>query len=89
MSSRQPRDNAGALFKNKRKKKDTHPDYQGECVIEGREFFVSGWARESAQGTRYTSLAFKAKGPKPPYVAPKSSNPKPREPGEDDEDYPP
>lgn len=85
---RQPRDNAGALFKNTRKKSENHPDYQGEVVIGGREYWISGWARESAQGRRYTSLAFKPKAPKPPYQAPKSTaqaRQPTREPGEDDD----
>lgn len=85
-----PRDNAGVLFRNKRKKTENHPDFQGEGLIGGREWYISGWARESAQGNRYTSLAFKPKAPKPEYQAPKSHYPANREPGsDDDKDLPP
>ena len=72
---RKVRDNAGALFKNKRKKKETHPDFQGECVIGGVEYYISGWARESAQGNRYTSLAFTPKAARAEYRPPRSSYP--------------
>jgi hypothetical protein len=82
------RDNSGALWKNTRKKQENHPDFTGECLINGREYWLSGWARESQKGNRYTSLAFKPKEPKPGYQAPKSQYPvnttqKPKEP--DDE----
>lgn len=87
MDPAKKRDNSGALWKNKRKKQENHPDFQGEALIGGREYWVSGWARESQQGNRYTSLAFK---PKPEYRAPQSNAqpnpPKAREPGSDDED---
>lgn len=83
----QTRDNSGALFKNTRKKKETHPDFTGECTINGREYYVSGWARTSKDGsTRYTSLAFKPKEAQAPYQRPRSSYPpSPREPGSDDD----
>jgi hypothetical protein len=57
----QPRDNCGALFHNVRKAKETHPDYTGEAMIGGVEYRVSGWGRESKNGTKYMSLAFTRK----------------------------
>lgn len=62
------RDNSGALFRNKNKQRDTHPDFNGTAVIDGREYYIAGWARESANGKRYTSLAFKLKPPQPTVV---------------------
>ena len=82
-----PRDNAGAMWKNRKKEKENHPDFTGEVTIAGRQYWLSGWARESAAGNRYTSLAFKPKAPKPEYVPPKS-NAQPggqRTPGSDDD----
>ena len=95
----QQRDNSGALFRNQRKNRDTQPDYQGEVVVGGHDYWISGWLRESPKGVKYMALAFKGKAPKPPYQAPQSAYkgeqqqlPVDREPGSDDdkgEDNPP
>jgi hypothetical protein len=58
--------NSGALFKNKRKEKDTHPDYNGSVNIEGKEFWVSGWLKVAGPkaknpGEKFFSLAFTPK----------------------------
>jgi len=81
--SGKPRDDSGALFKNKRKVKPGHPDFQGECLIGGRAYYISGWAKESAAGNRYTSLAFKPKAP--PMNRNQGGLPVQRAPGEDDD----
>jgi hypothetical protein len=49
----------GALFKNDRKEKPTHPDYRGDITIGGKKFWASGWIKEGAKG-KYMSLAFSA-----------------------------
>ncbi len=56
----------GALFKNDRKEKDTHPDYKGSCEIDGTEFWVSAWIKQSKAGAKFMSLSFEAKEKKPP-----------------------
>ena len=76
----QPRNNSGAIFRNDRKEKPTHADMNGECVIEGREYYISGWTRESKNGRKYLSLAFKAKPKKTTAGLPPQ-----RAPGEDDD----
>lgn len=54
------RDNSGTLFKNEKKEKDTHPNMNGSCMIEGVEFWISAWTKDGAKG-RFQSLAFKRK----------------------------
>lgn len=51
----------GVLFKNDRKETDSHPDYKGQCEIEGVEFWLSAWIKESPQKGKYMSLSFQAK----------------------------
>jgi len=36
---------SGSLFKNDRKEKDTHPDYKGSALIDGREYWMSAWLK--------------------------------------------
>ena len=56
----------GTLGKNKRKEKDTHPDYTGSCEIEGVQYWISGWLKENGStGEKFFSLAFKEKDAAP------------------------
>ena len=53
---------SGALFKNDRKTKENHPDYQGNCKIKGEEYWVSGWIKTPRSGgDKFMSLAFTEK----------------------------
>lgn len=44
--------NRGALWNNDRKQSDTHPDLSGSIMIEGKEYWVSGWKKKPGQSDR-------------------------------------
>ena len=46
---------------NTKKEKDTHPDRNGSALIDGVEYWVSGWIKETKGGDKWLSLAFKPK----------------------------
>lgn len=53
--------NRGALFKNDRKEKETHPDYKGSMTVEGKEYWASGWVKVTSNGGKYLSISLTAK----------------------------
>lgn len=53
--------NRGALFKNDRKEKETHPDYKGSINVGGTDYWLSAWLSESKAGKKYMSLSVKPK----------------------------
>jgi hypothetical protein len=55
------KDNSGSLFVNERKEKDTHPDRQGTIMVDGREYWISGWLKKTQDGTPWLSLSVKPK----------------------------
>lgn len=55
------KDMSGSLFINDRKDKDTHPDRTGTALIDGVQYWMSGWIKKKADGTPYMSLAFRRK----------------------------
>jgi len=50
----------GVLFMNDRKETEKHPDRKGTCEIEGVEYWVSGWDRQTKRGDTI-SLKFEPK----------------------------
>jgi|LakMenEpi03Aug12_release.lakeMendotaPanAssembly.Ray.scaffolds.fasta_scaffold1850059_2 uncharacterized protein (DUF736 family) len=54
----EPKNNAGALFKNDNKTKETQPDYKGNAIINGQPKQISAWINTSAKGLKYMSLTF-------------------------------
>ena len=60
------KDNSGSLFRNEKKESDKHPDYQGSCLIDGTEFWMSAWLKTADSGKKWMSFAFKPKEDKPP-----------------------
>jgi hypothetical protein len=52
------KNNAGFLFKNDRKEKDTHKDYTGKCQIDGKHYWIAAWIHKRETGDNYLSLDF-------------------------------
>jgi uncharacterized protein (DUF736 family) len=59
--SQQRKDNSGALFKNDRKQTENHPDYTGQAVINGVEYWISAWINKSNSGIKYMALSLNQK----------------------------
>lgn len=54
--------NRGSLFKNDRKELDNHPDYNGSINIDGKDYWLNGWIKESKKdGKKFFSLSAKPK----------------------------
>ena len=56
--------NRGAIFKNKRKEKATHPDLGGELNVDGKDYYLNVWKQTSKNGEPYYSVSVKPKEPK-------------------------
>lgn len=50
----------GALFKNEKKEKDSHPDYRGDAKIGGKDYWLSAWIKEGKNG-KFMSLSIQSK----------------------------
>jgi len=46
---------------NKKKEKDTHPDFTGSLNVEGVEYWVSAWKRKPDASPNAPSLSFSIK----------------------------
>lgn len=66
------RDNSGSMFPNDRKERDSHPDFKGSVMIDGIQYWISGWEKQAQSGKQFVSLAFQRKE--------ESRNAAPREP---------
>jgi hypothetical protein len=55
------RDNSGALFKNARKEKPSHADYAGNITVNGQQYWLNAWIKESKDGRKFMSLAVRPK----------------------------
>lgn len=50
--------NRGAIWPNKRKEQDTHPDFTGSLNVDGVEFWVNAWKRKEGDASNKPSLSF-------------------------------
>lgn len=57
----EPRDNSGTLFKNDRKEEERHPDYQGDCLIDGKAYRMSAWIKRKEGKPPFMSFSFTPK----------------------------
>lgn len=48
--------NSGALFKNRDKETDKHPDYTGKINVDGKELRLAAWLAESKSGQKFMRL---------------------------------
>lgn len=54
--------NKGVLFANKKRERENQPTHTGSINIDGKEFWLSAWVKESKKdGSRFFSLAVTAK----------------------------
>lgn len=82
MSKQYDNTNSGALFKNKKKAAEKHPDYTGSVNVAGHDYWLSAWIKETKSGEKIMSLAVKQKDGTPP---PSSDRRKPAQTMYDDE----
>ena len=53
------REMSGTLFRNKEcDPKKNHPTHQGTCKIEGKEYHMSAWVKESDKAGKFFSVSF-------------------------------
>lgn len=53
--------NRGAIWKNDKKEKDTHPDFTGSLNVDGVEYWVSAWRRKEGAAPKAPALSFTVK----------------------------
>ena len=57
--------NKGVLFKNTEKSEgDKKPDYTGKLDVNGKEYRLAGWKRQSKSGTTFLSILISEPKPK-------------------------
>ena len=57
--------NKGTLGKNKRREKDSHPEYTGKLNVGGVDYWLSAWLKTNKEtGEKFFSLTVNPKGAK-------------------------
>ena len=59
------KDNSGVLFKNDKKETEKHPDYKGNIMVDGNEYWLSAWIKEGKTG-KFMGLAVSPRDAQPP-----------------------
>jgi len=67
----------GALFKNDRKEKETHPDYKGDAKLpDGTDVWLAAWLKEGTKG-KFLSISIQPKEEKASQPAPQAATEEP------------
>jgi hypothetical protein len=53
--------NRGAIWGNKKKTKDTHPDFTGSINVGGIEYWLDGWKRPADANSNAPAMKFMVK----------------------------
>jgi hypothetical protein len=57
--------NSGVLFKNDKKDTEKHPDYKGNIMVDGNEYWLSAWIKQGKTG-KFMGLAVSPRDAQPP-----------------------
>lgn len=79
--------NRGTLGRNKRKEKESHPEYAGQINIDGKDYWLSGWVKEGNDG-KFFSLSVRPKDAKPSDNQRQSKTPNQERAGDFEDDIP-
>jgi hypothetical protein len=61
MANFEQKPETGSLFDNNRKSSQTHADMNGECLIDGKVYYMNAWRNKTKSGSEYLSVKFKLK----------------------------
>ena len=67
------KDNSGVLFKNENKDNERKPDYKGNIMVDGQEYWLSAWIKEGKNG-KFMGLALTPRDEQPPASKPAPKN---------------
>ena len=65
--------NSGVLFKNDKKDNERAPEYKGNIMVDGQEYWISAWIKEGKTG-KFMGLAVSPRDAQPPASKPVASN---------------
>lgn len=69
--------NRGTLFPNDRKTKENQPDYKGSLNVDGVEYWVSGWVKDTQRGEIVSfSIELKDQNQRPNNSSPQTTGPR-------------
>jgi hypothetical protein len=67
------RDNSGVLFANDKKDNEKAPNYKGNMMVDGQEYWLSAWVKEGKNG-KFLGLAVSPRDAQPPASKPVAKN---------------
>jgi hypothetical protein len=67
------RDNSGVLFKSDKKDNERAPEYKGNIMVDGNEYWISAWIKEGKNG-KFMGLAVSPRDAQPPASKPVPKN---------------